>query len=457
MAIQIDPPKKLTKLEVDQAWFKLMKALNSQLTDTGWANILFVDGTDGNDDSAKRGSITFKYQTIQAALDAALASDVVWVGPGTYTEDITWPNVNNVTLQGVGPQSTFITNATAVNTVTVAPTVVTVLSAAIVDVAVVNSSALDCIAIYGGNDLQLGNDGRILLKDIIMTSSGTTALDVDTAANLEIVNVSSANNNWTFAQTGRVLANNIIVNDTTIDNDPAGDEPAAGFDAVIYNSAVCADVTVTNLGQFVGTDDVEIVDLSGDLVDTAGGDFGNINMSGRVTGDVAVTFDAITASVLFLILDYARISGSFTFGRTAAGTGTRPGLCRAKHATFFDTTDNSITADDYASVDLRMALFDQDSLQSLSTVSAVDGTFDRTNWVQAETAVTTTDYAVTWSNANGSVPYPTGGAPLFVGTEVTAKATGPVQVDAKTATGCTLQSTVQGNVVLNAYRSYLLS
>jgi len=62
-----------------------------------WANFVFV-GKDGNDGTGVRNSLTNKFLTVQAALNAALAGDVVFVGPGVYTENITWPSVDNITL-----------------------------------------------------------------------------------------------------------------------------------------------------------------------------------------------------------------------------------------------------------------------------------------------------------------------------------------------------------------------
>ncbi len=39
------------------------------------------------------------YATITLAMAAAAANDIIFLGPGTYTEDVTWSNANNVTLQ----------------------------------------------------------------------------------------------------------------------------------------------------------------------------------------------------------------------------------------------------------------------------------------------------------------------------------------------------------------------
>jgi len=445
------PPRSNSVKDIAQQWLKLLKSIETELEDTGFSNVLWVDQIDGNDTTAERGSLVFKYATIQAALDNAQAGDVVWVSPGTYTEALTWPvDVDNVRLRGSGSLATIITTAAASPTITVAPTDIGVGSFAITDLAIANTNATQpCLSIDGTNDLNLGDNGRIQIDNVSLSNVHTVALAVSIVGSMDMNQIWRGNaGSFVFNQTGNIFINSATIDDVVTDNDPTGVEPNAGYGSVILNSTIAGDVTVSNIAQFVGTDDVQINDLTADLVDTAGGEFGSINFSGRITGDIAVTFDAVTATRLFLILDYARISGSFTFA-DAGGAGLFLGLCRAKHATFFNTDAGSIVAGSQSQVDLRMALFDQDSLDS---VGATAGEIDRTHWVQTETAVTTGDDPITWSNAGGAIPYPTGVAPSFVGTEVPVKATGPVQVTAKTAAGCTLQTTVQGDVVLNALR-----
>ena len=47
-----------------------------------------------------------QYPTIQEALNAAQAGDTVLVQPGTYYENIFWPNINGIKLISAGKQIT---------------------------------------------------------------------------------------------------------------------------------------------------------------------------------------------------------------------------------------------------------------------------------------------------------------------------------------------------------------
>ncbi len=79
-------------------------------TTAGWVDI----GQRGLPDDLK--SITINgvpYATITLAMAAAAASDIILLGPGTYTEDVTWSSANNVTLQAKYPGTATIEAVTA--------------------------------------------------------------------------------------------------------------------------------------------------------------------------------------------------------------------------------------------------------------------------------------------------------------------------------------------------------
>jgi len=96
--------------------YKLQNRIQAALcTNLGvnWSNFLFVDQDDPST-TPQRGSLTDKYGTIQAAVDAAHEGDVILINPGNYDEDLDLSNiVNGVTIQGAGVAETFITGVTA--------------------------------------------------------------------------------------------------------------------------------------------------------------------------------------------------------------------------------------------------------------------------------------------------------------------------------------------------------
>lgn len=57
---------------------------NPLVQPVGFASVLYVDPIAGNDLTALRGSELHRFATIQAALNAALTSDVVYLGPGSH-------------------------------------------------------------------------------------------------------------------------------------------------------------------------------------------------------------------------------------------------------------------------------------------------------------------------------------------------------------------------------------
>jgi hypothetical protein len=69
----------------------------------GLPGVLVVSPT-GDNATAARG--TFKpYQTIQAAVDATLTGDTIYVCEGTYDEQVILKDVDNVTMEGIGSNS----------------------------------------------------------------------------------------------------------------------------------------------------------------------------------------------------------------------------------------------------------------------------------------------------------------------------------------------------------------
>ncbi len=77
----------------------------------GMSTTLYVD-KNGDNGTAARGSIGLRYSTIAAALAAAQSGDTIHIGPGTWTETLTDPDVAVLTYEGEG-WTTQITSAAA--------------------------------------------------------------------------------------------------------------------------------------------------------------------------------------------------------------------------------------------------------------------------------------------------------------------------------------------------------
>lgn len=67
--------------------------------------------TAGNDGTAVRGNMALPFLTVQAALNAALSGDTVYIGPGTFTENISIPTLDVLSIIGSGIGSTVLTDA----------------------------------------------------------------------------------------------------------------------------------------------------------------------------------------------------------------------------------------------------------------------------------------------------------------------------------------------------------
>lgn len=77
----------------------------------GFSNVIYVD-KNGNDATAERGNIARPCSTIAQAISLAQAGDVIFVGPGTFTGSITFPEIASLSIIGSGIKSTFIVGDT---------------------------------------------------------------------------------------------------------------------------------------------------------------------------------------------------------------------------------------------------------------------------------------------------------------------------------------------------------
>lgn len=76
----------------------------------GVTGVLFVDSA-GNNTTGTRNMLTLPYATVTAAVADAQSGDVVFVGPGTYNEDVEWPDIAKLTIRGSGVGATVLENS----------------------------------------------------------------------------------------------------------------------------------------------------------------------------------------------------------------------------------------------------------------------------------------------------------------------------------------------------------
>lgn len=414
---KISPPHTFTSDQSSQ-WYKLQALIASLLAGSGFSTVAYVDVVTGNDDSAEVGSTTFKYQTIQAALDAVPADSVVLVSPGTYTENLVWPNTNNITLMGSGKTSTYLVNAAAGATIMIAPTI-----------------AL----------------ARATVRDMIVDTTGAVVMEVNGTLNANIftqgfhlVNVHAPNGQVNFYSINEYEIESVQGSTLGIFNcgpgpmydsqwnnvgviyETAPVEPPASGRGILYGSSIQVynELSVQTLGAVAFGKDTQVGTITGTIEDTATA-CGYIWMAGNVPGiagvSVNVTFVLTNNDTEIIRLDYALVGGTVTVDD--AGGSTNRAKVNLRHAELLDTTGPH-TAGDLTDIDLRGGLFTQGSLAVAGT-----GTIDRTHWYITEADG---DGAASFGVAIAP-PYPIGTTDYEVNVEGDVLADLPVQIDTKVA------------------------
>jgi hypothetical protein len=175
-----DPP---TKAELDAIWT------------TGHAHIWYVatTGNDGNAGHTRGGALL----TIGAAITAAEDGDIIKVGTGTFDAALT---VNKaLTIEGVGPDETIISNSADATVVTATVGGVTLrnlrvtksgtTAGACIDKGSVNFFTLEDVYLFGlaanGTGLIGGNASGLFLTRVRMAVTGH-CLDLTSATNIQI-------------------------------------------------------------------------------------------------------------------------------------------------------------------------------------------------------------------------------------------------------------------------------
>lgn len=370
------PPKSVNKLDLDQAWYRLIREIRSgALVGATWDNLLLVD-KGGNDATALRGSLTQKFATIQAALDAAQEGDTVWVGPGFYAENITWPETNRVTLQGFGATETAIVGSAGA-TVLAAPNT-TVALATIRDLAILSSDGSIGLHVSGFNAPD--SFDPLTLQDVnIYSTAGVTAL-VANSIDLNNVFTDGTPVEFTTVSKGRIV--NCRLGNLSLDYDPA--VPVQSEDGpggvVVVDSTTLANVIVLNLARIVLSKDTQSASIFASLIDDAmvpgpGAYVGSVWCFGKVIGNVDIQFAMTEQSGEIGRFDYAEIGGLVSVVSVGGTESETVNMRNAiLHAT--PTAPDPLHSVGLRSVlDLRGSLFTQHSLSVTD-----DGAIDRTNW-----------------------------------------------------------------------------
>jgi len=93
-----------------------VSVLPSSLTPTVWNKVLYIDGTNGNDDTNYTGTVSNPYKTFTNALAHAEDETVFVFAPGTYAgTTVTDTNIYDITLVGLDPTNTYFSSTIRFN------------------------------------------------------------------------------------------------------------------------------------------------------------------------------------------------------------------------------------------------------------------------------------------------------------------------------------------------------
>ena len=143
-----------------------------------FANIIYVDGTNGVNDTAERGQFTKPFKTIAAALAVALAGDTILIGPGTYPQSLTIPNIAGLTIKGFGTGQTVVMDGGANPTISYVSAGANALQNLILqDLTLINTNSNATLRIDGYNDADLFLTGQLKLENVqLVQSSGNSTI-----------------------------------------------------------------------------------------------------------------------------------------------------------------------------------------------------------------------------------------------------------------------------------------
>jgi len=468
-------------LNLARSWLKLMKLLQSYVGDIGLGNVAYVDAENGNDLDAKVGSLTHPYATVQAAVTAAAAlgagvTKQVFIGPGTFVEDVVIPaGTTNMIIEGSGIYQTILLSADTGPTLSLTSAAAGLAESGIVVKNMwIQKSTAD--AVYAVDfDGTLRDDAFLAepleFKNVIIVRAGgsdnclhLTRLNyvywdrvrIGDPAGLGGVQDATCN------EVGRLYASDVEAGNLTLDFDYTGAPPQLYDTSALVHTSVTQSLNVNNQQLvFIGNDaQVALITARTVLIDVAGNPiWGYVDCQGLVgIVDGQHTHEAAEGALATQIVarfDKARISTTFSYADDGADTDTRF-IVAANGAVFTSTAADSIVAGNYCDLDLKGATYPNQECLDVSG-GGTTGTIDRSDWVQTDAAVA--GGAIVFHNGDPTnIPYPagvTGAGSYYVGLEFDTLADAPGQVAAKTATQYTLTATAaNGNVHSHVVRPF---
>jgi len=357
-------------LSLRQSWYKLQKQIDAAIaaldTGSGLGATLYVSPV-GDDATAQRGSIVLKYQTLQAAVDAAQTGDAIVVGPGTYTEDIVLrDDVDNISIIGAGPSSTILQNATA------APTVqwtgaTGIQRLQIANLQIVNTGADACLLLDGTAVTDLFEGGLCLLQDVIFLGAGL-CLDAIRATSITLTDC-AANDLIRASNVSNLNLITCSVEELTLDYDAAQPEPNIGLAPCRLNSCrLAGPMNVNNLCQVEATDTV-CRDILTNLVDEATPRNGYVLCKNSyIYGNIGVNFDWQNVAADTVAADF---DGSHTYGAFLAdGTASiNRGVVSLRSGVLGDAPGNTIIGANNVLIDITGSTFNQSLLGGAAAVA----------------------------------------------------------------------------------------
>jgi len=130
---------------------------------SGGTSVIYVSTT--GDDTTGEGTSAKPYKTIGHALTKVPSSGIISVEAGTYTENLTWPNKNNITLKGASRETTVIDGNYTGRCILI-DTSLTITSARIENITAQKGVATSG---YGGAGINMARANCTLdLKDVIV-------------------------------------------------------------------------------------------------------------------------------------------------------------------------------------------------------------------------------------------------------------------------------------------------